>query len=82
MLPASCVWHIAWISSQLLPPESSARQSPEIDTALASSRRDVLDELRGMWCDALLSIIQLEWPKARQVSDLILNNLINFKYLN
>ncbi|CAD7699260.1 unnamed protein product, partial [Ostreobium quekettii] len=75
-LPATSICHAAWLLDQLLPTSSGssglaarmdAGQVESIQGALQSARLGLVDELRGMWCDALLPLVHLEWPKARQV---------------
>ncbi|GMH41903.1 hypothetical protein BSKO_09813 [Bryopsis sp. KO-2023] len=73
MLPAPTVWQVAWLLNQLMPSSNKGLEGRAVDNQLEmlkganeSSRNGVLDELRGMWCDALLPLIHLEWPKARQ----------------
>ena len=74
MLPATSICHTAWLLHQLLPASNKGipnRLEPQladtIQAALLSAQQGLVDELRGMWCDALLPLVHLEWPKARQV---------------
>lgn len=50
-----------------VPGRATKQQLDVLNIVSASARKGVLDELRGMWCDALLPLVHMEWPKARQV---------------
>ena len=38
-----------------------------VNTALVVCQSSVADELRGIWCDALVFLIQQQWTESRQV---------------
>lgn len=38
-----------------------------VNTALVVCQTNVSDELRGIWCDALIHLIHQQWPISRQV---------------
>ncbi|CAD7695429.1 unnamed protein product [Ostreobium quekettii] len=74
-LPATSICHTAWLLNQLLPAAGKGQATSRmeawhvdnIQAALRSARQGLSEEVRGMWCDALLPLVHLEWPKARQV---------------
>lgn len=71
-LPSSCLWHIAWLLAQLLahdhPPSSQLPATCQqlLDQALQAGQAGLVEQLQGMWCDALPLLVVWEWGRARQ----------------
>jgi hypothetical protein len=65
--PAS-VGSAAAASQPILPPSSqlTAHQQQRLQTALSAAQTALLEELSGMWCEAVFPIISNEWPAARE----------------
>ena len=71
-LPSTCLWHIAWLLAQLLahdhPPSSQLPAACQqlLDEALQAGQAGLVEQLQGMWCDALPLLVVWEWDRARQ----------------
>lgn len=64
-----------WILGQLVPVLQRGTQHSRVltdsehrlmDNAWAISRDDIMDQVAGLWCDALPMLICAEWPAARR----------------
>eukprot|EP00191_Tetraselmis_sp_GSL018_P010529 CAMPEP_0177609508 /NCGR_PEP_ID=MMETSP0419_2-20121207/19136_1 /TAXON_ID=582737 /ORGANISM="Tetraselmis sp., Strain GSL018" /LENGTH=882 /DNA_ID=CAMNT_0019104457 /DNA_START=372 /DNA_END=3016 /DNA_ORIENTATION=+ len=74
-LPASALWYSGWVLGQLVPVLQrglhhsrvmTQRQHDLLNEARSLVREETMDEVAGLWCDALPVIISHEWPLARK----------------
>ncbi|KAL0053901.1 hypothetical protein WJX82_000859 [Trebouxia sp. C0006] len=72
LLPSTCLWHIGWLLSHLLAHAQSAssqlspHQQRVLDQAAEVGQAGLVENLQGMWCDAVAVLVGWEWPHARR----------------
>ncbi|DBA96507.1 hypothetical protein WJX77_007106 [Trebouxia sp. C0004] len=72
LLPSTCLWHIGWLLSHLLAHAQSAssqllpHQQRLLDQAAEMGQAGLVENLQGMWCDAVAVLVGWEWPHARR----------------
>ena len=75
MLLNLCLLRSGWILGQLVPGQQRGTQHSRVMTgeqrkllegARTISREAVMDEINGLWCDALPMLVCAEWPAAKR----------------